>query len=133
MAFRDRPNQGIIASRNNVLLLLPLIISATTLMIWLISNLAPGQERTASEVLSQGIGIGVYFQLLSLGGGLAFVQHYCLRYVLASGPQSVLPWRYADFLSYASDRRILQQVGGGYRFIHDKLRMHLANHPSTAD
>ncbi|MCX5962068.1 MAG: hypothetical protein NT070_02685 [Cyanobacteria bacterium] len=37
-----------------------------------------------------------------------------------------IPWNYARFLSYAADRKLLQQTGGSYRFIHRSLLEHFA-------
>jgi len=46
------------------------------------------------------------------------------------------PWRFIRFLHFATERRVLQQVGGRYRFIHVSLRDHLAEtrwHASRAE
>ncbi|MCY7272686.1 MAG: hypothetical protein LH702_02795 [Phormidesmis sp. CAN_BIN44] len=37
-----------------------------------------------------------------------------------------IPWNYARFLNYATDRMFLQRVGGRYRFIHKLLQDHFA-------
>ncbi len=37
-----------------------------------------------------------------------------------------IPWNYDRFLSYAADRKLLQQTGGAYRFIHRSLLEHFA-------
>jgi len=37
-----------------------------------------------------------------------------------------IPWNYAQFLDYASDRIFLRQVGGGDVFIHRLLCEHFA-------
>ncbi len=36
------------------------------------------------------------------------------------------PWNYARFLNYATEKMLLQRVGGGYRFIHRLLQERLA-------
>jgi hypothetical protein len=62
-----------------------------------------------------------------LGGlvpGAACIQHFTLRFVLASSGRA--PWRYARFLNYATERMLLQRVGGRYRFILALLRDHFA-------
>ncbi|MFM9264813.1 tetratricopeptide repeat protein, partial [Tychonema sp. BBK16] len=66
-------------------------------------------------------------------GGSACIQHFTLRLCL-SGAGSI-PWNYACFLNYATERLLLQRVGGRYRFMHDLLRQSLAQsridtHPS---
>ncbi|NEO93117.1 MAG: hypothetical protein F6K56_23990, partial [Moorea sp. SIO3G5] len=56
--------------------------------------------------------------------GRPVIQHVVLRLILwRSGS---IPWDYAHFLSYATERRLIKQVGGRYRFIHDLLREHFA-------
>ena len=42
-----------------------------------------------------------------------------------------IPWNYARFLSYAADRKLLQQTGGAYRFIHRSLLEHFAKMGET--
>jgi hypothetical protein len=37
-----------------------------------------------------------------------------------------IPWNYARFLDYATDRIFLQKVGGGYIFVHRMLLEHFA-------
>jgi hypothetical protein len=37
-----------------------------------------------------------------------------------------IPWNYARFLDFASDRLLLKKVGGGYLFYHRMLMEHLA-------
>lgn len=49
-------------------------------------------------------------------GGEAYLKHYVLRYLLIRS--GAIPWRYARFLEEATERILLQRVGGGYRFIH---------------
>jgi hypothetical protein len=58
------------------------------------------------------------------GGGLACVQHLCLRFILwRSG---VIPWNFPRFLNYCVERRLLLRVGGRYRFLHRELLDHFA-------
>ena len=42
-----------------------------------------------------------------------------------------IPWNYERFLSYAADRKLLQQTGGAYRFIHRSLLEHFAKMGET--
>jgi hypothetical protein len=73
------------------------------------------------------ITIGIWGVFCGLVPGAACIQHFTLRFVLwCSG---VIPWRYARFLDYATDRKLLQRVGGRYRFLHYLLRDHLAAMP----
>lgn len=76
---------------------------------------------------------GLFFGLimgLILGfryGGLACIQHFALRWMLFRS--GVAPWNYARFLDYASERLLIQRVGGRYRFIHKLLQDHFAAMP----
>ena len=73
-----------------------------------------------------GLVYGVLFgQLFALEfGGLAFIQHFILRIVLFF--TRFIPWNYARFLNYCTERLFLQRVGGRYRFIHRLLQEHFA-------
>ncbi|HAZ44467.1 MAG TPA: hypothetical protein DDW76_09420 [Cyanobacteria bacterium UBA11369] len=76
---------------------------------------------TARIVLS-GILAGLFFGLTQ--AGTACIQHFSLRVVLYC--KGFIPWNYAQFLKYATQRMFLQQVGGRYRFIHRLLQEHFA-------
>ena len=56
--------------------------------------------------------------------GRLVIQHFSLRVVLYLSRK--IPWNYADFLNYATERIFLQKVGGGYIFIHRLLQEHFA-------
>jgi hypothetical protein len=71
-----------------------------------------------------GLGVAALFGFVA-GGGKACVQHLALRMVLTQ--QGKIPWDYARFLNYCTERRLLQRVGGRYRFIHRELLDHFAN------
>ena len=78
--------------------------------------------------------VGVIFGLI---GGLSIalllalqygvktcIQHLMLRVLLFK--KGYNPWNYAKFLDWASDKFLLQKVGGGYIFIHRLLMEHFA-------
>lgn len=58
-------------------------------------------------------------------GGAACIQHFTLRWILYQ--KNRIPWNYAKFLDFASDRRLMKRVGGGYIFFHRMLLEHFAN------
>ena len=60
---------------------------------------------------------GVVFGLIASISG---IKHLILRIILWWGGES--PWNYARFLNYATERMLLQRVGGRYRFIHRLLQ-----------
>lgn len=57
-------------------------------------------------------------------GGAACIQHFNLRWMLHQ--KGRIPWNYAKFLDFASDRRLMEKVGGGYVFFHRMLLEHFA-------
>lgn len=72
-----------------------------------------------------GIVIGLLFGLF--GAGEACFQHFILRLLLYA--HGYIPWNYARFLDWATERIFLQKVGGGYIFIHRLLLEHFAQMP----
>ncbi|NEO03942.1 MAG: hypothetical protein F6K50_54305 [Moorea sp. SIO3I7] len=55
---------------------------------------------------------------------IACIQHLVLRIIIFCSGH--IPWNYARFLDYATDRIFLQKVGGGYMFVHRVLLEHFA-------
>ncbi|NES24250.1 MAG: hypothetical protein F6K41_36395 [Symploca sp. SIO3E6] len=66
--------------------------------------------------------IGLNFGLVS--GFPGCIQHFIVRLILWYN--NYIPWNYARFLDYATERIFLQKVGGGYIFIHRMLMEHFA-------
>jgi hypothetical protein len=60
---------------------------------------------------------------LIFGGGVC-IQHFNLRLILYKKDR--IPWNYARFLDYASERLLMKKVGGGYVFYHRMLMEHFA-------
>jgi hypothetical protein len=106
------PNQGILQSAKNA------IVFALIGFILLALAAYPLQ----SSISFYGV-IGLSFGLAA-GGGEACLKHFILRVILYFSGS--IPWNYARFLDYASDRIFLQKVGGGYIFIHRLLLEHFA-------
>lgn len=57
--------------------------------------------------------------------GSIYLEHYFLRFLLWR--IGAMPWRYVHFLEEASERILLQRVGGGYCFIHPLLQDYFAS------
>ncbi|MEP0999102.1 hypothetical protein NC974_13580 [Leptolyngbya sp. SLC-A1] len=55
---------------------------------------------------------------------MACIQHLALRVALHNTGH--IPWNYARFLNYCTERLLLQRVGGRYRFIHRLVQEHFA-------
>ncbi|NEQ16004.1 MAG: hypothetical protein F6K44_20230 [Moorea sp. SIO3E2] len=119
---RNKPNQGIKESAKNTVIL-SLIIFAGTFLLSVSLNLVPAENVEPIRPLIVASGMAMFFGFLVPGKPV--IQHFVLRLILwGSGS---IPWDYADFLSYATERRLIKQVGGRYRFIHDLLREHFAS------
>lgn len=56
--------------------------------------------------------------------GVVCIQHFTLRQILHQ--KGRIPWNYAKFLDFASDRLLMKKVGGGYVFFHRMLMEHFA-------
>ncbi|MEB3831069.1 CHAT domain-containing protein [Phormidium sp. CCY1219] len=74
------------------------------------------------QIVSIGMAIGLFLGLSP--AGTACIQHFTLRLILYW--KGYIPWNYARFLKYATQRMFLQEVGGRYRFIHKLLQEHFA-------
>jgi hypothetical protein len=130
---RATPNQGIRQSAVNVGTFV-LIGGLTLGPIWGLMNeaagvLMTGLTPTAADWWRMVLGNGLFLGLFSgLVPGAACLQHFTLRFVLWC--HGVIPWHYVRFLNYATDRRLLQRVGGSYRFLHPLLKDHFAVMPN---
>jgi hypothetical protein len=105
------PNQGIRQSARNAMVLA--LMGAVGL------GVAAG---FLSFPILTGVMLGLLFGLFRAGE--ACLKHLTLRLVLYFSGS--IPWNYARFLTYATDRIFLQKVGGGYIFIHRMLLEHFA-------
>jgi serine/threonine protein kinase len=69
-----------------------------------------------------GVNMGLLFGVFLVGE--AAIKHFTLRVVLYF--KGFIPWNYARFLDYATERIFMQKVGGGYIFIHRLLLEYFA-------
>ncbi len=88
---------------------------------WLINGLTFGLKIGVGTSLVGGLILGLN------RGGIACIQHFALRLILYFN--GCIPWNYAKFLNYCTERLFLQRVGGRYRFIHKQLQDHFAQMP----
>lgn len=126
------PNQGIwqslkiaiiFAGIGTIVMAIPAVLMAKQLLS-MITNSSVLQARIGVlNVVISGILVGLFFGITQ--AGVACIQHLILRIVLYCN--GYIPWNYANFLDYATDRIFLQKVGGGYIFIHRTLRDHFAD------
>jgi hypothetical protein len=93
-------------------------------------NLASASVQTRTmpdlaDLVRLGLGAAVFIGLFgALLPAAACIQHYVLRAILWC--QGEMPWRYTRFLDHATERMLLQRIGGRYRFMHVLLRDHFA-------
>ncbi|MCL1467604.1 hypothetical protein [Argonema galeatum] len=126
----DRTQWGLInlaAFLGSILLLIGTILGFLSghiigLIFWLSSGIKMGNISGITFAHLGGM-IGLIFG--SLFPSFPCIQHLALRIVFWSN--GYIPWNYARFLNYCTERMILQRVGGCYRFIHRLLQEHFAN------
>ena len=88
---------------------------------WLITVLFSGSVLG----LIAGVIFGLIYGLRE--GGSTCLRHFTLRFMLYR--MGYIPWNYARFLDYATERLLLQKIGGGYMFIHHLMLEHFAAQP----
>ncbi|NET79731.1 NACHT domain-containing protein [Okeania sp. SIO1F9] len=120
--YKKIPNQGIWQSLKNMNILISITFLATLGFCLLLIS-ASGKSVEVINILLGSFGFSLLFGVLGIG--LPVIKHFSLRLVLWFN--HYIPWNYARFLDYSTDRLFLQRVGGRYRFIHDLLRQHFAN------
>ncbi|NET41133.1 NACHT domain-containing NTPase [Okeania sp. SIO2B3] len=118
----ETPNQGIRESLKNSLFTSVIAIPFFLLILYSIKDdILFGFKQ---NLLIYGLTLGFITGLST--GGLPCIQHFSLRLILWQN--GLIPWNYARFLKYAAQRKLIQQVGGRYRFIHDSLRKHFVSY-----
>jgi hypothetical protein len=118
---REKTSQGIFKSaRNSIVIGLPIFV-----VVGLVLGLNIRLKGKLFAVLLVGLPIGLTCGLIN--GGSASIRHFALRLILYR--KKYIPWNYARFLDYATDRLFLQKVGGGYIFVHRMLLEHFAAMP----
>lgn len=125
-----QPNQGILNSGRNTLVLLGIAIPITVFLFrclpWLLTTVLTLDNEQISVILGTAI-VALFFGICIFGGGQAYLRHYTLRFVLARSGK--IPYLYANFLNYCTERLLLQRVGGRFRFLHRTLQEHFAAMP----
>ncbi|MGK7957720.1 MAG: NACHT domain-containing NTPase [Crocosphaera sp.] len=126
------PNQGIWQSLKNIfpLSILGIFLGTSAYFILLLSFLIPTANELKPTLTSPELSYLAYMILeggvipLGLLAGGACIKHLILRIILYCN--HYIPWNYASFLDYASDRIFLRKVGGSYIFVHRMLQEHFA-------
>ena len=119
------PNQAIWQSAKNTVKLSLLLFSPSIILIFLSQQILQ-TYNSLNEALVFSLISGLFLGLL-IGiprSGTPVIKHFSLRLILYFN--GYIPWNYARFLDYCTERMLLQRVGGRYRFIHKLLQDHFA-------
>ena len=116
------PNQGIRQSFVNTIPLSAIFYLPLVSLSFILREIL-GLNIGWHALFINSLGIALVF---SIAENSAFIEHFVLRLMLWLNGYA--PWNYTKFLDYATNRLLMQRVGGGYRFLHDLLRQHFAKH-----
>lgn len=109
-------NQGMKESAKNAVFF-TFIGGGAWLLLYIAVLKLMGESLELQSLLVDSISCGLFFGIYV--GGFACLQHFVLRFLLwRSGD---IPWNYAQFLKYATERGFLEPEAGGYRFKHSYL------------
>jgi energy-coupling factor transporter ATP-binding protein EcfA2 len=124
--LRDKPNQGIKrAARYTVIAFITFALSAILIASIIDSIIDP-------VLIFIGLTVGLLGALVAnQGSGIVCIQHFILRFIFWR--KGYIPWKYARFLDYASERVILRKSGGAYLFIHGKIMDYFAQMELNSD
>jgi hypothetical protein len=125
--LKTAPNMGILLSGRNAL-----ITVAVNFVLALIAKFMLHKWNFYRGKGNEGFFILLPIAIIIAGtfawgrlGGLDFLAHYCLRFVLRR--RGYIPRGYVRFLNYAAtELGFLQKVGGGYVFMHRYLLEYFA-------
>lgn len=119
--LRKHPNQGIFASLRNGIWITLFLIPIYSFGIFFVGQVS---GKLVSILSASILGIVSAIWVGFLMSGIEALNHFILRCLLYRNGS--IPWNYARFLNYSTERMLLQRVGGRYRFIHRLLQEHFA-------
>jgi transcriptional regulator with XRE-family HTH domain len=126
-----RPNQGIRRSIINAGFAGMLFAPIGGIVSGIVCGAAFGLIAGLAGWLILGIGFAVVFGILigfeffMIDGGIAWIEHYLLRWHLWRA--DAMPLNYIRFLDHAANRMLLRKVGAGYIFAHRLLLDYFAS------
>jgi hypothetical protein len=118
---KTNANQGIKESIKNAFIFALIALSLLILFGFSLSDVEGVSLNTFNLIL---VGLGSSLFMGISFAGTPVIQHISLRLILWKNRS--IPWNYARFLKYADERKLIDQVGGRFTFIHDKLQEHFA-------
>ena len=113
------PNQGIKNLWRNAIPITLIFVPLHTLIVCLVLR----STFFVDDIVLISLPIALLLWI-AMGVGYVCIDHFLVRLSLYCTHS--IPWDYARFLNYATERLLLQRVGGRYRFVHDLLRQSLA-------
>ncbi|MDJ0693989.1 NACHT domain-containing protein [Mastigocoleus sp. MO_188.B34] len=119
--YRKYPNQGIQESAKNTAIFI-FIASPITILLFLATAQIQGRNLNVETILIQGFSFALFCGINFAGNPI--LQDISLRLILWKNGS--IPWNYAHFLTYASDRKLINKVGGRFTFLHALLQEHFA-------
>lgn len=119
-------NAGIKTSLGTAFAVSSKLAAAVTVAIFCALGLTNTGGELATEVgASLLFGLGYGFLAFAWYGGIDVLRHYILRFLLSR--KGYIPWGLPAFLNFCTDElHVLQQVGGGYMFLHRYLLEYFA-------
>lgn len=126
--IRIEPNQGIRNSLQNMLILFSLSLVSALFLKGLLERLLT--KFIHPDLALPAITVFLFtfvWTSLDQGGARSLFRHVALRLVMWR--YGYVPLRYDRLLDYATDRLLLQRIGGRYRFMHKLLQEHFAAMP----
>ncbi|MEH1852540.1 MAG: hypothetical protein V7L11_12825 [Nostoc sp.] len=118
------PNQGIWQSAKNTFKLSTLLFLPSTILIFSIQIILKNYNVIEALIASLMYGLVLGLLVGIPKSGTPVIKHFTLRLILYRN--GYIPWNYARFLDYCTERLFLQRVGGRYRFMHKLLQDHFA-------
>jgi hypothetical protein len=102
-------------------LILVLILDLVLVLLGGLRKLTGMADWLIGELIGMA-GCGVSLLLLAC---FTAIRHLAMRFIFCGN--GYLPWNYARFLDYATERIFLRKVGGGYIFVHRILQDYFAS------
>ncbi|MDB9536499.1 NACHT domain-containing protein [Dolichospermum planctonicum CS-1226] len=122
-----KPNEGIQRSLRYTVITFFFLVFIAMFVCWVMDFKAKAFNPV---LISIGLAVGLLGALgANESSGVVCIQHFTLRLILHRN--NYIPWNYAGFLDYATERIFLQKVGSSYIFVHRMLLEHFATriHP----
>ena len=120
-----KPNQGIWTSAKNTLLFMIIGIPTAAIIGYVWATMTKFVRPEIGLMYSIASSLMGSILIFGQGSGIACIKHFTLRVILYFN--QYIPWNYAKFLDFVSERLLMKRIGGGYIFFHRMLLEHMAS------